>query len=228
MIDISEVTCFIGIPSIDSKVDIEFMNGIIMAMQAGMNFEFGEQTGISIVQHARNMIVDGFLKKSKAQKLIFIDTDIGFNGQDLLKLIAMSTLYPVAAGLYRTKNDVVRYTANPVINPETRKVVQNEYGHIQMHSMPLGFSIIDRKVFEKFSGFPKYKNHVTGELMTEYFRVYIDNEHLIGEDMDFCNQCYTNGIGMWCDPTINLNHFGRTSYSGTFIDALKSDNLLEG
>lgn len=225
-IDISGVTCYLGIPVLDGRVDIEFFNGVVSAAQMGVEFDMGEQLGISIVQHARNLVAHGFLTQSKAQKLIFIDTDIGFKGQDLCRLIAMSTMYPVAGAMYRTKEEKIRFTANPHLGKDG-KVIMNQYGHVKMQSMPLGFSIIDRSVFDLFSDFPKYRNPVTKEMMTDFFRVYVDNHELVGEDIDFCNQCFHNNKEIWCDPDIELEHFGRKGYKASFREALINQKLLE-
>lgn len=220
-IDISGVECYVAIVSYDGKVAVEYLAGLVSAAQHGLQFDMGINKGNSIIQAARNEAVHGFMTRSKAQKLIFIDCDIGFQAQDLLRLVASSTRYLVVGGMYCTKDNPVRFTANP--DHVDNKLITDRYGLMKMVSMPLGFSVIDRSVFEKFSDFPKYERR--DEEITEYFRIYNNNGKLVGEDIDFCEQLYNNDIGLWCDPMIQLQHLGTASYKGDFIEALRKQDF---
>lgn len=222
-IDITNVECYVAIVTHDGKNSVEYTAGLVQAAQSGLKFDMGYLKGNSIVQVARNLAVHSFMTESKAQKLIFIDTDIGFTGADLLALVAHSTRYPVVAGIYCTKDDPPRFVARPYEMGTNRMMMRDRFGLIKMTSMPLGFSVIDRKVFEAMSDFPTFESK--GQTVREYFRVYVHEGTLYGEDIDFCIQAQEKGFELWSDPSIKLDHFGDKPHQGDFMTALKNEGF---
>ena len=56
----------------------------------GMGTYYSYMTNESLITRARNYCVDEFLR-SDAQHLMFIDSDIGFNPQDIIAMMALQT-----------------------------------------------------------------------------------------------------------------------------------------
>ena len=127
----------------------------------------------SLVQRARNYIVDEFLR-SDSTHLMFIDSDIGFNPRDVISLMAIyhsdPDKYDILTGPYPKKTiawEKVQMAAkagkgdeNPFnLNEFTGDFVFNPVGGVTSFKMdePLevgeagtGFMLIPRKVFEDY------------------------------------------------------------------------------
>ena len=191
---------------------------------AGIQLNYAIEIGNSIVDSARNNVVHMFLKESDHQKLIFIDSDIVWNAEDLARLCCWSTKYPIVAAAYPTKVEGNhKFLGDYYRDPDNEnQVVQNEYGLVKMTAIGLGFCIIDRSVFEMMSPDTcKYKDSVHGENVTRFFATTTDKDQFVGEDIYFLRR-WTKQYGgdLWVDPTINLGHVGTKVYKGNFLDSL--------
>ena len=126
----------------------------------------------SLVQRARNYVVDEFLR-SDCTHLMFIDSDIGFDPHDVLHLLAVQVGNPenvsVIAGAYPKKTiawekvqiaakqgkgdlnpfDLEKYSADFAFNTAGLTVTA-EQGPVQVAEAATGFMLIPRATFEKF------------------------------------------------------------------------------
>ena len=126
----------------------------------------------SLITRARNYCVDEFMR-SEATHLMFIDSDIGFNPQDVLALLALmddESPYDVMGGPYPKKciswekikqavdkgvadddaNVLEKYVGDYVFNP---KGGQNEIPlgePVEVREIGTGFMMVRRKTFEKY------------------------------------------------------------------------------
>lgn len=217
----------IALPLHDGRIHMECVAGIIEAVKEIRNYsavlDIVYLKGTSLVQVARNTLANKMVVDKSYDKLIWIDSDIGFKGKDLIRMIALSTQYPLLAGMYPVKSTDITFKGTPVL--EDSKIVTNEHGLIKMIGMPLGFSIMDRSVFDRL--LPKTERFwINREWIPEFFKVYVEDEKLWGEDIEFCRQWIEEGGDVWCDPAILLEHWGEASYSGSFIEALKMQGFV--
>lgn len=215
--DLSGLNVLITLPVYDGKIFVKCMAGVIEALKLlpTVNIDIMYLEGSSLIQSARNELVSGFLEKEKYNKLVFIDSDISFKGKDLVRLLALSTKYNVIAAMYPIKNKDLKFKATP--RTEDGKYVYDDLGIVEMISMPLGLSVIDKEVFESI---PTETYEHNGKEIKEYFRVYVNNNQLVGEDIDFCLRWKDQGGTIHCDPTIQLGHIGNYEYTGSFLDCL--------
>lgn len=130
----------------------------------------------SLITRARNYCVDEFLR-SDAEHLLFIDSDIGFNPQDVIAMMALQdpgSEYDVIAGPYPKKcitwekiysavnkgvvdnnpdlleDFVGDFVFNPVIEPgEMSKVIRLDEP-AQVLEAGTGFMMVRRSVFERY------------------------------------------------------------------------------
>jgi hypothetical protein len=95
---------FFGIPAYDHKVSlkqaISLMRFAQQAPQHGIDITIGSICGCSVVSRARNLLVQDFLE-SDATELMFIDADINFQPEDIIRLMAWVTEenIDIAAGI---------------------------------------------------------------------------------------------------------------------------------
>jgi hypothetical protein len=143
----------------------------------------------SLVQRARNYVVDEFLR-SGCTHMMFIDADIGFSAKDVLTLLALQVSspdkYQIMTGPYPKKTiawekvkaavksgkgenptDLAFYSADYVFNPAKNIQSFRIDEPVEVAEGGTGFMLIPRSVFEKYAeAFPElsYKpDHVRTE-----------------------------------------------------------------
>ncbi len=127
----------------------------------------------SLITRARNYCVDEFMR-SGATHLLFIDSDIGFNPQDVIAMLALQTdesPYDVIGGPYPKKciswekiklavdkgvadsdpNVLEKYVGDYVFNPKSnqREIPIGE--PVEVREIGTGFMMVRRKTFEDYA-----------------------------------------------------------------------------
>lgn len=127
----------------------------------------------SLVQRARNYIVDEFMR-SECSHLLFIDADIGFNPRDALALLALQisdpSKYDIVTGPYPKKTiawekvakaaeqglakenpfNLEQFTSDYVFNP-VKGMTQFKLGEpVEVSEAGTGFMLISREALEKY------------------------------------------------------------------------------
>lgn len=145
----------------------------------------------SLITRARNYCVDEFLR-SDATHLMFIDSDIGFNPQDVLAMLALQTdesEYDVLGGPYPKKciswekiklavdkgvadeDPMVldRYVGDYVFNPKSgqREIPLNV--PVEVLELGTGFMMIKRTTFEKYKATYPHLSYKPDHVRTEHF-----------------------------------------------------------
>lgn len=146
----------------------------------------------SLITRARNYCADEFMR-SEAQHLMFIDSDIGFNPQDVLALMALQAAEPekynIIGGPYPKKciswekiklavdkgiadedpNVLDRYVGDYVFNPKenTGSIKINE--PVEVLEIGTGFMMVHKSAMKKFADtYPQY-NYKPDHVRTEHF-----------------------------------------------------------
>jgi hypothetical protein len=206
------------------------------------SFMFNE----SLITRARNALTNAFLK-TDCTHLFFIDSDIGFNPPDVIRMIEADK--EVIGGIYPKKeinwSSVKRAMDNGVefkdLKHHTGSFVVNLVGYAGEVTVPVnepceiynagtGFLLIKREVFEKLSPLvPTYKNdvHDLGNTMAgqeeikEFFATSIEpeTERLLSEDYHFCYIWRKAGGKVYAAPWATLTHNGTYSFEGRLIPA---------
>lgn len=199
-----------------------------------MEVEFVE--GSSLVMDARNQLVERFFA-SDCTHMIFIDSDISFEPEDVLTLIEhLDDEKQVICGLYPKKKpnwDMLSHMTkmgapSNVLPSQTGTLDASMFSPIdppQPTNVPVrvevtgsGFILISKKVFEDVrQSYPEYtyysKESGTYEEKFAWYdtRMVVNEdgyqEH-VGEDVSFCLLCRGIGIDIWCCPWVNLGHTG--------------------
>lgn len=145
----------------------------MLCTQAGIKLKFYYLFNESLVQRARNYIVDEFLR-SDYTHMMFIDSDIGFNAKDVLALLAVQTQepekYDIVTGPYPKKTiawekvskaaqlgraddnpfNLEQYTSDFVFNP-VRGTTSFEIAEpLEVREAGTGFMLIPREVLERY------------------------------------------------------------------------------
>jgi hypothetical protein len=203
--DLRKVKLFVATPMYGGQNNGLYMKACLdlqgICIQYGIEIRFSFLFNESLITRARNYLVDEFLR-SGATHLLFIDSDILFDPQDILALIALDkevigAPYPkksinwrnVSQALIRNptinsaelENLVGDYVFNPV--PGTKQF--NVRDPLEVMEIGTGYMLVKREVFDKFKeAYPKlnYKPDHVGQANFDgsryihaYFDTVIDN-----------------------------------------------------
>ena len=197
----------------------------------------------SLVHRARNVSVGRFMQKTDADYFMFIDADIHFEAESVIRLIKSGHDISVACypkkvvmweqGATAFKNDDNRnpalLTSSLVVNIGAAKR-QVEDGFIQILDGPTGFMVIKREVFQKMADhFPELlcKNDHQNRDFDEYHAVFdcmIDPEskRYLSEDYAFCRRWQQMGGKIYADVRTTLGHVGTLPFTGSLGERLKA------
>lgn len=168
-----------------------------LCIQYGINVKFSFLFNESLITRARNYLVDEFLNRSDCTHMLFIDSDINFNPQDVIAMLALDKdviggPYPKKAIKWKSVKKAVQM--HPDLEPQALEKVTGDYvfnpvkGTAQFSvSEPLevleigtGFMMIKREVFPKMEvAYPqlRYKPDHVGQAHfdgTRYIHAYFD------------------------------------------------------
>lgn len=230
---------FIGTPCFGAQVFLNFhaalVDTVLYLRDHGVPFVYPPCGGDSLVQRARNVMVGKFLQ-SPATHLLFIDADIGWKPQDVLKLLAGDK--DICGAVYPKKCYPIEWPANPFHN-EGELEVDDDTKWLRWRDMPTGFLMISRKCIEDMvSRHPEWKcvfDPGTGQpepFSYSLFDCFTDADGTyLSEDFGFCRRAQKDGYKVWCDPTISLSHFGGHMFqAGCLADTMfqQAEESIEG
>lgn len=162
---------FIATPMFGGQCNYMYMIGVINLLtklsQSGISAMFEIASGESLITKARNILVEGFLK-SKATHLLFLDADLGFQADDIVRMIAADK--DIIGGHYAKKKinwdlvkhvvqqrpDIPSHAINAVCAEATFKplgdsLTFNINEPVEVESVATGMMLIKREVFEKMA-----------------------------------------------------------------------------
>ena len=189
----------------------------------------------SLVQRARNVAVGRFMQKSDAQYFMFIDADIHFDPESVVRLIKSGhelsvACYPKkfvdweqAAKMVKKgdQRDMAMLSASLVVNFGERKVEIVD-GFAPVLDGPTGFMLIKRCVFEKMEKrYPELNcmnDHQNRDFDTYHaaFDCMIDpvSRRYLSEDYAFCRRWQQMGGKIYADTCTTLGHVGNLPFNG--------------
>lgn len=216
---------FIGLPAYDFKVSLKLAVSLARFAQAapqhGIDINIGSICGCSVVSRARNLLVKDFLD-SGADYLMFIDSDINFEPDDIFRLMAWAqdTKKGIVAGVPRVRDVQKTYIAD-LDYDESGDLTMNGMGLVRATRVATAFMLIQRKVVtDMMAANPdwSYFDKRCGKEVPALFDFKLTDEGYIGEDFLFCDRTRALGYEVWVDPTIALGHMGVQEYTGNFGD----------
>lgn len=248
--DIKKWCPMFGLPCYDRQLtEPFFMSFVQTAMyfkEIGLKFAVSTITD-SLINRARNNLVAKFMANPSFTHLIFLDVDLQFKHEDILKLLwhdkdVITGSYPIKdinwEKVVKMSKDGVpakdllkkstRFVVNPIPTKEGKIEVKD--GALSIHDAGTGFMCIKREVFEKLiAAHPELNfRDDTGSLNTEeknwtyaFFNSYIDESgRFLSEDYGFCRYWQKIGGKIWVDPGIDIKHLGRLNFEGSMMEQL--------
>jgi hypothetical protein len=163
-----------------------------MATQMGLDIKVDYLFNESLIPRARNYLVDEFLRNKQYTHFLFIDSDIGFDPNDVVALLAIADPnsdkdivcmpYPkkciswekikraVDKGFAdQNPNVLENFVGDFVFNPAAGTSEIPLDRPVEVLESGTGFMMIQRRVFEKFEqAYPEYK-YTPDHVRTEHF-----------------------------------------------------------
>lgn len=213
---------FVALPAYDFKVSLKLAVSLARLAQKlpqhGIELSIGSICGCSVVSRARNLLVRDFLD-SDCTDLMFIDADINFEPDDVLRLMAWASdpKKGIVGGVPRTRKTNKVYIAQ--LDQDEEGLTMNRMGLVRAKRIATAFMLVRREVFERLvNENPQwdYYDHNTDKKLNAVFDFLVTEEGYMGEDYLFCDRARAIGYEVWIDPTIKLGHMGVQEYEGDF------------
>jgi glycosyltransferase involved in cell wall biosynthesis len=221
--DLSGKSIFIALPAYDFKVSLKLAVSLARFAQAapqhGITIQIGSICGCSVVSRARNLLAQDMLE-SQCDYLMFIDSDINFEPEDIIRLMAWGNdpKKGIVAAVPRTRNESKVYIAT-LDYDENQELTMNGMGLVRAKRVATAFMLVRREVFVKMTeAHPEWQYYDTrsNRMIPCLFDFQLTEEGYMGEDFLFCDRARELGFEVWVDPSITLGHMGVQEYTGNY------------
>ncbi|WP_376087150.1 CHAT domain-containing protein [Roseomonas sp. CCTCC AB2023176] len=229
----SAVECtglLVAVPCYGGMVTAATLRGLLdtqrAALSLGLPVAVATTTNESLVPRARNALAAAFLASS-ASHLLFVDADIGFGADAVLRLLGHAR--PVAGGLYRAKTEareewVAAFPTGQGGRPEPARR-DPRTGAVEVAALGTGFLLLHRSVLERLAeALPEIRYRTAGGAEGGHAHAFFEagiepgaaagEGRYLSEDYLFCARWRALGGEVWCDPAILLEHHGQVRLSG--------------
>jgi hypothetical protein len=202
--------------------------------------------GDALITRARASLVSQFLDDPSATHLLFVDADIGFEPDQVLRLIECgadmcAAIYPIKRiDWNKAKSTIEAGRTNPaaaslkyVFEVDDPNAIIERSGFVKVRYAGTGFLMIRRKALEKMCvhhSHLRYKRDHSIDAATAsdnrfaLFECMIaDDGTYLSEDFAFCKRWIDMGGEIWADLKSKLNHVGPTTFCGDLSSQFAAD-----
>jgi len=169
----------------------------------------------SLIQRARNKCAWYALEEGQADKLMFIDADIGWTYENFKRIATANK--EVIGGTYPVKQLPSRLNYNLLIDAQT-----DLSGVIEVKHLPTGFMCININTLRKLTEYaPTYDALDTMGLtdgsesvtMWDLFPCGVRDGIFESEDWGFCSFAREHGVRIWLDTDVVCTHTGTYTFT---------------
>ncbi len=204
-----------------------------------LNLKVLFKDGDALITRARASLIAQFLDDPGATHLLFVDSDIGFEPEQVFRLIQCgaeicAAIYPIKRIDWdRVKRTIEAARPNPaaaalkyVFEVEDPNAVTARAGFVKVRYAGTGFLMIRRAAIEKMcAAYPRLKfqrDHTLDAAAASDNRFALfdcmigEDGTYLSEDFAFCKRWCDIGGEIWADLNSRLNHVGPMTYCGDF------------
>jgi len=239
----NNVNLLVATPMYGGQCTGPYMRSIMhlqeVLQQKGYRFAFMDMYNESLITRARNDFITEFINKSEFTHMMFIDADIAFNANDIIRMIECDK--EIVCGVYSTKGINWELVANAVrsgvpanqlkyftgstftklIDPNFQPTDWDDL--VEIAHGGTGFMLIRRDVVEKLKEVVPRYHTPEGQVKYNMFESSLspvqgnpEKNDLLSEDYHFCKLWRENGGRVWAAPWVMLDHVGTYIFSGAF------------
>jgi hypothetical protein len=242
----------IATPTHDGNVTYEYLHSL-RALESDFRKNQIQSDLITLegttLAFARNTFASIVMNDKSYTHLLFVDADMGFMPEAVMKLIRSS--HAVTGCVYPTRQlNIVKLHAmsRSMASPEQAQLAAAEYvaaaalerndrgqyviqdGFVRTKRIGMGVTLIRREVFEKLAQkLPElvsssdkdqyYAKAVKGPVLQCFANIYVDGV-LSSEDASFCKRWVQCGGEIWALIDQTVIHVGRFKYRGNFAKSM--------
>jgi hypothetical protein len=204
---------------------------------SGVTLKVLFKDGDALITRARASLIAQFLEDRSATHLLFIDADIGFEPEQVIRLIECgaemcAAVYPIKRIDWdKVKLSIAAARPNPeaaalqyVFEVDDPNAVRQSGGFVRVRYAGTGFLMIRRAALEKMcTAYPQlqYKRDHSLDAATAsdnrfaLFECMISGDGTyLSEDFAFCKRWTDIGGEIWADLASKLNHVGPLTFRG--------------
>ena len=214
-----------------------------LCAQSGVQLMLDTTENESLVHRARNLSVARFMQKTQADYFLFVDADVHFQAESVLRLVASGhdiscAVYPKKVVMWDQAEKAVQAGDTRDLNKLASSLVMNfKYqntqvinGFAEVLDGPTGFLCIKRDVFTRmFERYPELNcvnDHQNKDLDTycAVFDCMIDpvSRRYLSEDYAFCRRWQQMDGKIYADVQTTLGHVGNIRFSGQLEETLRA------
>jgi hypothetical protein len=236
------VNLVIATPCFGGQISVHYAASIfklqnLLRTYSGLNLKILFKDGDALITRARASLISQFLDDPKATHLLFIDADIGFEPDQVLRLIQSgagmcAAIYPIKRIDWdKIKSVIESGQPNPaaatlkyVFEVDDPNAVTTSAGFIKVRYAGTGFLMIRRQALEKMCAhYPqlRFKRDHSIDAATATDNRFALFECMIGEDgtylsedFAFCKRWIDMGGEIWADLKSKLSHVGPMAFYG--------------
>lgn len=226
------IRVLLATPSYDGRFDVRYVDSLLQTNELCIRNNIQILPYFlcydSLIQRARN---DYFRTayQTGVDVLFFIDSDIGWNPQDFVKLVLSDK--DMIGGTYRKKTDNEELYAFKAVGNTQKdfKIVPDADGLLEVSGLGCGFLKLSRKCIVEL--FESEKNYYTNDADTGGAMkitknvcecVINSNNNFVSEDIIMGFKWQQLGYKVYLDTNIDLVHVGAKDYTGSVREWLSN------
>ena len=217
----------------------------MLCRKKGVEIQLDTTENESLVQRARNVALGRFMQKSDADYFMFIDADVHFVPESVLRLIESGhefscACYPKKVIMWDNAKECINNNDQRPAPMLASSLVMNfksqtsniKDGFVEVLDGPTGFMLFKRSVPEKMQEYyPELmcKNDHQNRDFDEYCALFDcmidpDTKRYLSEDYAFCRRWQKMGGKIWADTTTTLGHVGNLGFFACLKDRVNNIN----
>ncbi len=246
----AETCLVIGTPCYGRQVTDLYTGSLLKlqmaCFQRGIRLQVLLKGSDALITRARQNIVADFLANENATHLLFIDADIGFEPEQVFRLLDFAkdmaaAVYPIKRIDWQKMSVMAEAKRTPLeqaslsymiefANPQS---IQSINGFARVTFAGTGFLMIQRQaILRMLEHYPELRyayDHKPDDRLSEspyryaLFNCMIDEETKVylSEDFSFCKRWTDMGGEIWADLESRLTHVGTVSFRGDLSTQFK-------
>jgi hypothetical protein len=236
------VNLVIATPCFGGQVSVHYARSVfglqkVLRSYRGVNLKILFKDGDALITRARASLLSQFLDDPSATHLLFVDADIGFEPEQVARLIQCgadmcAAVYPVKLIDWdKVKTGIETAHASPaaaalkyVVEVDDPNAVIEKGGFVKVRYAGTGFLMIRRGALERMCAhYPQlqYRSDHSLDAATKSDNRFALFESMItadgkylSEDFAFCRRWLDIGGEIWADLHSKLSHIGPMVFSG--------------
>lgn len=236
-------------PTLMRYPTLEYMMSVIktinLCLQFGHTVDTSFVGGDAFISKARNGLVQSFIESWKtdypADVLVFIDDDQAWDEQSFLRIIQAPHEFigvAIPKKMDAAANDPQTFN-NVALDTDAQGNCYVDNGFLRGTQIGSGMIALKRACIEKMiAAYPQRYSPGDGGAHPLHYNLFeskiiwdakdpMITGQFWGEDLIFCQKWCALGEKMWLDPNVTVEHIGRKSWTGNFMQHLQKHAAVE-